>query len=87
MSEREPTRAREEGGDSQTVGSREGEKMDEAHSESPGEGATPEAGHPVGGEGAGMPEEGAGRTNEQSTPPMPTEDQGDPTHPSGGETE
>lgn len=38
--------------------------------------SSPEAGHPAPGEGAGMPEQGAGRAKEQSTPPIGTHDQG-----------
>ncbi len=62
--------------ESRTAGSRENETMDEAHREAPGEPVQPEAGHPAPGEGAGMPEQGAGRAKEQSTPPIGTHDQG-----------
>ena len=73
--------AREQGGESQTTAGRGHESMDEAHDESGRGGAPtpPEAGHPAGGEGVGMPEEGAGRAKEKTTQPIGTEDQGDPT--------
>ncbi len=70
---------------SQTVGRPENEAMhgadrqpviDDAHREAPGEPVQPEAGHPVPGAGSGMPEQGAGRAKEQSTPETSTEDQG-----------
>ncbi len=75
--------ADENQGESQTVGSREHEKMDEAHRETPGEGLTPEPGHPAPGEGAGMPDRGAGQAKEDSTQKIGTADQGgDQTGPS-----
>ncbi len=80
MSESRERESREEGGDSQTAGgSREAETMDEAHSEPGGAPTPPEPGHPYPGEGAGMPDKGAGRAKEDSTPPLETEDQGDQT--------
>ena len=81
MSEREQREHREEGGDSQTATSREGETMGEAHGDLGQEGAPtpPGAGHPNVGEGVGMPEEGPGRANMDATPPMSTEDQGEAT--------
>lgn len=77
MSEREHPEPREEDGESQTASSREGETMDEAHSEPGGAATPPEPGHPYPGEGAGMPDSGAGRAKEEATPPLGTEDQGD----------
>ena len=70
MSEREHL-GREEGGDSQAVGS-----GDEAHRERAGDSGTPEPGHPSPGEGAGMPR--AGRAKMDSAQPIGTENQGEP---------
>jgi hypothetical protein len=80
MTEREQPEPREEGGDSTTAGGREAETMDEAHQEAGHGGAPtpPGPGHPHVGEGAGMPDRGAGRAKEDSTPPIGTEDQGEP---------
>jgi hypothetical protein len=75
MSEREHP-DREEGADSQTVGS-----GDEAHREPAGDTSTPEPGHPYPGEGVGMPDRGAGQAKMDSTQPIGTEDQGEPTDP------
>ena len=83
MNEREQRDRQEEGGDSQTAAEREGEVMDDAHSEPRGHAKTPEAGHPVPGEGVGLPDEGPGRANERATPRIETEDQGDSTESEG----
>jgi hypothetical protein len=62
------------------------ERTDEGHGESGEWGAhTPEPGHPAPGEGAGMPERGAGRAKMDSTPPIGTEDQGEPERADEGE--
>jgi hypothetical protein len=79
MAEREQREQREEGGDSQTAESREGETMDEAHTEPEGAARQPGPGHPHPGEGVGLPEQGPGRAAMESTPPIGTEDQGEPT--------
>jgi hypothetical protein len=60
----------------QTASSRQDEEMDEAHSEPGGHAKNPEPGHPVPGEGVGLPEEGPGRANEEASPRIGTEDQG-----------
>lgn len=86
MSEREQPEPREEGGESQTAaGSREAETMDEAHEEPGGAPTPPGPGHPAPGEGAGMPDRGAGRANMEATPPIGTEDQGEPSQSSAEE--
>ncbi len=59
----------------------EGGVQDEAHTEPEGATKNPDVGHPVPGEGAGLPEEGPGRAAAESTPPIGTEDQGDQTEP------
>jgi hypothetical protein len=78
--DREQRDQREEGGDSQTATSREGETMGEAHGDEGQQGSPspPGPGHPYGGEGVGMPDRGAGRAKLDSTQPIGTEDQGEP---------
>ncbi len=79
MTERGQPEPREEGGDSQTAQSREDEAMEDSKTERAGQARVPEAGHPVEGEGVGLPEQGAGRAAMEATPPIGTEDQGEPT--------
>lgn len=55
--------------ESKSVGSREGETMEETS-----EGVQPGAGHPT--DGAGTPEEGEGASSMKSTPTIGTQDQG-----------
>ena len=81
VSEREHRDRREEGGDSQTAASREDETMGEAHGEE-GQGGAPTPpgpGHPYPGQGVGLPEQGSGRAAMESSQPIGTEDQGEPT--------
>ena len=87
MSQREQPEPREEGGESQTATSREGEGMDEAHGESGSAPTPPEAGHPHAGEGAGMPDRGAGQAKMDATPSSSTEDQGEATESTAGKKE
>jgi hypothetical protein len=79
MTEREQRESREEGGESQTATSREGETMDEAHQEPDGAPVQPGPGHPHPGEGVGLPDEGAGRAAVESTPPIDRKDEGEPS--------